>query len=289
MAPNKRVSDGHRHTDRLTDRKTDRQTCIGPRPDIRDGWGEGQSELQENCVRAGERPAWHVEGNPAHAVNPSPSNLPSDINLPLVLSPPYDTTTKWRLSTDGHCRRVAHPLVSEFLGLIFSEYRTLHVRWKWEKQSKTNSVMGNDGFSTRHRLSPFREKALTGKRNFLAMFIKWDGRTYCFSRFFAALSLGLRMSRTCQVLWTNSTSPLAHARSWNRGKAIGSSAGLDLIFLRYIFGPLLFVRVSTQGPFHPRSQVLSLALEKEPGDACVPVRHGCLETPVRTCWKVEWE
>ena len=73
--------------------------------------------------------------------------------------------------------------------------------------------------------------------------------------------------------FSDSTCPLAHARSWNGRKSHrlkrrpGSSSDISSLFC--LVCPRF--HANSQGPFHPRSQVLSLALEKEPGDACVPV------------------
>ena len=83
LAPNKRSGDGRgRRTDRQTDWLTDGQTDNEHRYislAARYTWRmiEGQSELQENCGRAVETAAWHVEGNPPFTLShPSPLASP---------------------------------------------------------------------------------------------------------------------------------------------------------------------------------------------------------------------
>ena len=154
---------------------------------------------------------------------------------------------------------------------------------------------GKDGFSTRHRRlsSGFlcrKASQLGGIFSLCLSDETAEYQTYCFAHFSPALSLGLRMSR----MWHISLIQLVPSHMHEAGmdeKAIGSSVGLDLppIYLRY---SVLFVRVSTQirkvrftlvPRFFPWRWKTSL------GTRVCPLRHGCLETPVRTCWKVEWE
>ena len=127
LATNKHSGDGRgRQTDRLTDWRTDRQRAqvyfpCGPIY-VTDDWGPVRATRElwpscwNSCVTCRRKPA-------LHAISSLPPRLPSDINLSLVLSPPYGTTTKWRLSTMADSAD-EWPIHSSLSSLVLSSVST---------------------------------------------------------------------------------------------------------------------------------------------------------------------
>ena len=141
----------------------------------------------------------------------------------------------------------------------------------------------------------FVQKALACRRTFIAVFISWDGwisNLLLFSLFYPALSICLK---ACQgpssLLWSNSSPRACPKREWTKTP----SAGLDFptIYLRYSLLRLFFPRFRANSSPPTRKVRFTLVPRFFPwlwktslGTPVCPLRHGCLEAPVRSSWKV---